>query len=280
MRETHDPEVRAIVDQIVAKIPELPKISLITGSGLAALADNVKDPVIIATSDLPGYPRSTVEGHPGKLLFGRIEDTPVMVVQGRVHHYEGYPMSEVVIPVRVAAALGCKAMVLTTASGGIGDHLIPGDLVRIYDQINLMGSNPLMGQHWGFEQFPDMTRAYNPQLGELLHRVGDELDIEIKEGIFAGVTGPSYETPAEIRYLKLIGADSVSMSTVPEVIAAARLKLPLLGITYISNSAAGITGEPLTHVEVTEMGAQVGEKFSTLLKALVPVIDREFEAGF
>ncbi len=280
MRETHDPDIRPIIDQISAKITELPRIAVVTGSGLAALADNVSDPDIIPTGELDGYPKSTVSGHPGRLLFGRIDDTPVMVVQGRVHYYEGYPMHDVVIPVRVAAALGCKAIVLTTASGGIADHLVPGDLVRIYDQVNLMGTNPLIGQRWGFDQFPDMTRAYNPDLGKLLHQVGDDLGVEIKEGVFGGLTGPSFETPAEIRYLKTIGVDSVSMSTAPEVIAASRLKLPILGITYISNSAAGITGEPLTHEEVTEMGAQVGEKFSRLLRALVPVIDREFDPGF
>jgi purine-nucleoside phosphorylase len=280
MRETHDPDIRPIIDQITSRVTELPKISMVTGSGLSALAETVSDPIIISTSDLPGYPKSTVSGHPGKLLFGRMDDTPVMVVQGRVHYYEGYPMHEVVIPVRVAAALGCKAMVLTTASGGIADHLEPGDLVRIYDQINLMGTNPLIGQSWGFDLFPDMTRAYNPQLGRILHHVAHELEIEIKEGVFGGLTGPSYETPAEIRFLKTIGVDSVSMSTAPEVIAASRLKLPILGITYISNSAAGITGEPLTHEEVTEMGAKVGEKFSRLLRTVVPVIDREFDPEF
>ncbi|MCB2212654.1 purine-nucleoside phosphorylase [bacterium] len=277
MRETHDPEVQPILTQIRAQIPELPSIALITGSGLAGLAENVTDAVTIPTSDLDGYPKSTVSGHPGRLIFGRIDDTPVMVVQGRVHYYEGYPMSQVVMPARVAAALGCKAMILTTASGGIGDHLQPGDLVRITDQINLMGTNPLIGQKWGFDQFPDMTQPFNTTLGALLHRVAGELGIELKEGVFGGLTGPSYETPAEIKYLKLIGVDSVSMSTVPETIAAARLKLPVLGITYISNFAAGKTGQPLTHEEVTEMGAQVGEKFSRLLQSLIPVIHHEFE---
>ncbi len=276
MRETNDSEIRPIVDFVRTKISEFPKVALVTGSGLARLAENVNDPVVIPTIDIDGYPRSTVEGHPGKLLFGRIGETPAMVVQGRIHYYEGYPMPEVVIPVRLAAALGCKAMILTTACGGIGDHLEPGDLVRISDHINFTGSNPLIGQSWGFDQFPDMTRAYDPDLGRLLYRVGDELRIKIKDGVFAGESGPSFETPAEIRMLRLMGADLVSMSTVPEVIAAARLRLPVLGIGYISNYASGITGEALSHLEVTEMGLQVGEKFSRLLGALVSVIDADF----
>lgn len=276
MRETNDPEIRPLVEHVRDRIQELPRVALVTGSGLAELGESVREPVTLPTSELPGYPKSTVEGHPGKLLFGRIDETPVMVIQGRVHYYEGYPMHEVVTPVRLAAALGAKAIILTTASGGIGSHVEPGDLVRITDQINLMGNNPLIGQRWGFEQFPDMSGTYHPELGKLLHRVGHELGLEIKEGVFGGVTGPTYETPAEIRYLRTIGVDSVSMSTVPEAIAAARLRLPVLGITYISNYAAGITGQPLSHDEVTGMGRQVGEKFNRLLKELIPVIDREF----
>ena len=270
MRETNDPGILAARDYVAQRMPQAPEIALVLGSGLGSFADEVQNPVIIPTTDIPGYPKSTVPGHAGRLVMGTIDDVPVIVVQGRVHFYEGYPMNEVVVPTRLVASLGVKLLVVTNAAGGMGDHLEPGDLMAITDHVNLMGTNPLIGQTWGFDRFPDMSRAYDPDLRKTLHEVADSEGIKLKDGVLGGFMGPTYETAAEVRFLRLVGAHAACMSTIPEVIASARLKLPVVGVSCITNKATGISDTPLTHEEVTETAAKVESTFRRLLRAAVP----------
>lgn len=272
MRETNDPGIHAILKYVTDRISMQPEIGLVLGSGLGALADEIVDPVIIPTSEIPQYPHSTVPGHAGRLVFGELQGVPVMVVQGRIHFYEGYPMSDVVIPARLMAAIGVKCMVVTNAAGGMGDHLDPGDLMLITDHVNFMGTNPLIGQKWGFDQFPDMSRCYDPDLRNVLKKVAEEQDIELKEGVLGAFTGPTYETATEVKFLKMIGAHAACMSTVPEVIAAARLRMPTVGVSCVTNKATGISDMPLTHAEVTETAAKVEKKFKGLLRSSLPAL--------
>jgi len=272
MRDTRDPEIKVTADYVAERIKREPVLALVLGSGLGAFADEVKDPVIIPTKEIPGYPESTVEGHAGKLVAGEIDGVFVLVVQGRVHFYEGYPMSQVVVPTRLCAALGAKALVVTNAAGGMGDHLEPGDLMAISDHVNMMGTNPLIGQTWGFDRFPDMSDAYNKELRDVLHKVADNESIELKDGVLGGFMGPTYETVSEVRFLRSIGADAACMSTIPEVITAARLKLKAVGVSCITNKATGISKTPLTHEEVTETAAMVADKFKRLLRKSVPAL--------
>lgn len=270
MRDTRDPGVQEAARYVAARIGGEPVLGLVLGSGLGSFAEEVADPVVIPTTDIPGYPKSTVPGHAGRLVAGEIDGVFVLVVQGRVHFYEGYPMELVVKPTRLVAALGAKALVVTNAAGGMGDHLEPGNLMAITDHINMMGTNPLIGQTWGFDRFPDMSRAYDPVLRKTLHDVADAENITLKDGVLGGFMGPTYETAAEVRFLKGIGADAACMSTIPEVIAAARLKLPAVGISCITNKATGISKTPLTHEEVTETAARVETTFRRLLRKAVP----------
>ncbi|MDP8208755.1 MAG: purine-nucleoside phosphorylase [Candidatus Electryonea clarkiae] len=272
MRKTNDPEIKSALEYVTDRVETEPEIALILGSGLGSFAEEVNDPVIIPTELIPGYPISTVTGHAGRLIAGEIDGVSVIIIQGRVHYYEGYPISKVVVPVRLAAALGAKTLVVTNAAGGIGDHLEPGDLMAITDHINLMGINPLIGQNWGFDRFPDMTNAYDPNLIAALHRAAKKQDIKLKEGILGVSSGPTYETASEIKMMKMTGVSATCMSTAPEVITAARLKLPACGISCITNMATGISKAPLTHEEVTEIAGQVESKFRRLLRAAVTEI--------
>ncbi len=279
MRDTRDPEIQKAASLVAKKIGQEPTLTLILGSGLGSFAEEVKDSVVIPTSDVPGYPPSTVAGHAGKLVSGTIDGVKVLIVQGRIHFYEGYQMAQVAIPVRLAAALGTKGLVVTNAAGGIGDHLEPGDLMVITDHVNLMGTNPLIAQGWGFDRFPDMSRDYDPEMRKVLHKVALEQNIKLKDGVLGGWTGPSYETAAEVQLLKLAGVSAGCMSTIPEVIAAARLKVRTCGISCITNKATGISPTPLTHEEVQETAARVESTFRTLLRASVPELAAEVEAN-
>ncbi|MBZ0266206.1 purine-nucleoside phosphorylase [bacterium] len=265
MRVTNDQELINTVSHVEDRIETQPRIGFILGSGLGIFADEVENPVVISTTELPDYPVSTVPGHAGRLVSGTIDGVPVLVVQGRVHYYEGYPIAKVAYPVRLLAALGCEAMVVTNASGGMGDHLEPGDLMLITDHINLMGVNPLVGQRWGFDTFPDMSRAYDPTLRGVVKDVAERESITLKEGVLGAWSGPTYETAAEVQLLKMIGVHAACMSTVPEVIAAARLRLPVVGVSCITNYATGISTTPLTHHEVTETAGRVADSFKRLL---------------
>ena len=265
---------------ILARTSLRPRIALVLGSGLGGFAHELQDAVRIPYADIPFFPRSTAIGHVGTLVIGTVDGIAVAVMQGRAHFYEGYSLQQVVFPVRVFGRMGVKAIVLTNAAGGIRAEYGRGALVVLRDHINLQGSNPLIGANddrFGV-RFPDMTDAYNQQFRNFVLEESERLGGAIYEGVYAAMSGPSYETPAEIRFLRTIGADLVGMSTVPEVIAARHLGLEVLAISCVTNLAAGITGEKLTHAEVMETGERVREKFLALLRAVLPRIERYFES--
>ena len=262
---------------ILSKTKLRPKIALVLGSGLGAFADELSSAVRIPYEKIPNFPRSTAIGHAGQLVLGKSGDVPVAAMQGRVHFYEGYSIHEVVFPMRVFARLGIRSAILTNAAGGINLKFNEGALVVIRDHINLQGTNPLIGpndERFG-PRFPDMTHAYDQSFGEIALAEARRLGIEIHEGVYAGLTGPSYETPAEIRYLRAIGADLVGMSTVPEVIAARHSGIRCLGISCVTNMAAGILDQPLNHLEVLATTERVKSQFISLLRAVIPRLAAE-----
>lgn len=251
-----------------------PTIALVLGSGLGAFADEFAESIRIPYAKIPHFPQSTAIGHAGQLVVGKIEGVAVVGMQGRVHLYEGYSAKEVAFPVRVFAQLGIKAVILTNAAGGIRGEFTQGRLVVITDHINLQGSNPLVGeneQEFG-PRFPDMTMAYDREFRAIAISCAKHLGIDLGEGVYAALAGPSYETPAEIRFLKTIGADLVGMSTVPEVIAARHSGIRVLGISCVTNAAAGILDQPLDHADVLATAERVKAHFIGLLRAIIPSI--------
>ncbi len=257
-----------------------PRIALVLGSGLGGFADELREATRISYQDIPHFPVSTAMGHAGRLVIGKLEETSLAVMQGRVHLYEGYSPQQVAFPIRVLGRMGVQAIILTCAAGGINADYDRGALVVLRDHINLQGSNPLIGPNDDRlgHRYPDMTDAYNAQFRQCALEEGKRLGGEIFEGVYAAMTGPSFETPAEIRFLRTIGADLVGMSTVLEVIAARHLGLAVLAIACVTNMAAGITGEKITHDEVLKTGEQVRGKFLVLLRAVVPKIERYLDA--
>jgi purine-nucleoside phosphorylase len=251
-----------------------PRIALVLGSGLGAFADEFSHATRIPYAKIPHFPQSTAIGHAGQLVIGQVGQVAVAGMQGRVHLYEGYAVKEVTFPVRVFARMGVEAVILTNAAGGIKREFVQGRFVVIKDHINLQGVNPLSGpndERFG-ERFPDMSVAYDRRFREMAVGEGNRLEIGVYEGIYAALSGPSYETPAEIRYLRTIGADLVGMSTVPEVIAARHSGMRVLGISCVTNAAAGILDKPLDHKEVLETAERVKGQFIALLKAVIPRI--------
>jgi purine-nucleoside phosphorylase len=251
-----------------------PKVGIVLGSGLGVFADKVKDKIEIPYSEIPNFHQPTVTGHKGRLVIGTVSGVEVAVFQGRFHYYEGHPLEDVVLPVRVLSQIGVEKLILTNAAGGISSDYSPGELVYITDHINLTGNSPLMGpndERFGV-RFPDMSEAYNKELNSLLLDSAKELDMVIKPGVYAGVLGPAYETPAEIRMLRTMGADMVGMSTVPESIAANHAGLKVCGISCITNLAAGISKEKLNHDDVKDVANMVMEKFTKLLDKAVEKI--------
>ena len=251
-----------------------PQIALVLGSGLGAFADEFAGATRIPYAKIPHFPCSTAIGHAGQLVLGSVENIPVVGMQGRVHLYEGYSAKDVVFPIRVFARMGVKAVILTNAAGGIKKDFTQGRLVLISDHINLQGTNPLIGpndEHFG-TRFPDMTNAYDKKFRELALAEGRRLQLDLAEGVYASLSGPTYETPAEIRYLRSVAADLVGMSTVPEVIAARHSGLRVLGISCVTNAAAGILDQPLDHKEVLETAERVKGQFIGLLRAIIPDI--------
>jgi len=248
-----------------------PEIGIILGSGLGMLAEDIEDKVIIPYKNIPYFPVSTVEGHKGQLVLGYLSGKQVICMQGRFHYYEGYNMESVVYPVRVMQMLGVSKLIVTNSAGGINTDFKPGDLMLIEDHINLMGTNPLIGKNYDVfgRRFPDMTQAYDRQLINVAIQAADSMAIRLKKGVYAAMTGPSYETPAEIRYLRTIGADAVGMSTVPEVIVANHAGMKILGISCITNMAAGILDKPLNHEEVVEIANQAATQMVKLLKKVI-----------
>lgn len=253
-----------------------PKVGIILGSGLGAFADSFSDKVVIPYSELPHFPRSSVPGHAGRLVLGRVGGEPVVAMQGRVHFYEGYTPAQVAFPARVLCALGIRTLVVTNAAGGVNLGLLPGDLMAITDHLNFSGWNPLTGhndERLG-PRFPDMSTAYHPALLELLQESARRTGVELKRGVYAILSGPSYETPAEIRAMRTLGADAIGMSTVPEVIAASHMGVKVAGISCITNLAAGIGDKPLSHEEVAETAERVRGVFCRLLADFLPAAAR------
>jgi purine-nucleoside phosphorylase len=251
-----------------------PKIALVLGSGLGGFADELTDATRIPYQKIPDFPRSTAIGHAGLLVIGKAEGIAVAAMQGRVHLYEGYSAREVGFAMRVFGRMGMRSAILTNAAGGINSEFKQGALVVIRDHINLQGANPLTGlndERFGL-RFPDMTQAYWRSYREIALAEAKRLGIEAHEGVYAALPGPSYETPAEIRYLRTIGADLVGMSTVPEVIVARHMGIRVLGISCVTNMAAGILDRPLDHSEVLETGERVKGQFIALLRAVIPRI--------
>ncbi|HEV2490452.1 MAG TPA: purine-nucleoside phosphorylase [Candidatus Acidoferrales bacterium] len=262
---------------IRAKTKLQPKIALVLGSGLGALADELVNSTGIPFERIPHFPRSTAIGHAGRLVIGTIDGVLVAAMQGRVHFYEGYSLKEVIFPMRVFGRLGIRAAILTNAAGGINLNFQQGALVVLRDHINLQGANPLAGpndERFG-ARFPDMTQAYWKSYRAAALEEARRLGIVMHEGVYAAMTGPSYETPAEIRFLRTIGADLVGMSTVPEVIAARQMGIRVLGISCVTNMAAGILDQPIHHQEVLETGERVKGQFIALLRAVIPRIAAE-----
>ena len=253
------------VDKIKESIHREPKIGIILGSGLGNLVDEFEDPVLIRFGDIPNFPVSTVEGHKGEVVAGSLAGVNVLALSGRVHYYEGYSMEEVCFPVRVMSGLGVETVIITNAAGAVNETYSPGDIVAISDHINLMGDNPLRGT----THFIDMTEAYNRELRAVVHDVADGLGLRLEEGVYLVLSGPSFESPAEIRMMRIMGADLVGMSTIPEVIMANRLGMKVLGLSMVTNMAAGITGRPLTHTEVIETTRKVANQFKGLVRGIV-----------
>jgi len=250
------------------------RIALVLGSGLGAFADSLKDSTIIPYKDIPHFPVSTAVGHAGRLVVGKCAGVPVAAMQGRAHYYEGYAIQQVVFPVRVLRLVGVKTLVLTNAAGGINRRMRQGGLMLISDHLNLQGTNPLLGpndERFG-PRFPDMTEAYSKKLRDIARKMARRQKLRLYEGVYAAVHGPSYETPAEIRALARLGADAVGMSTVPEVIAANHMGMQALGISCVTNMAAGLSKKKLSHDEVLETGERVGKQFSAFLQALIPAL--------
>ena len=271
MTMTHFDRVEEAASHLRRQLGTVPDVAVVLGSGLGAFADGLADPVRLPYDGIPHWPASTVIGHAGVLVAGRSGDRAVLTLAGRAHYYEGHPMSTVTFATRVLGRLGVKTLVLTNAAGGINTAFVPGTLMAIDDHINLMGSNPLIGlneDRWGV-RFPDMTHVYSPRLRLVADKAAQAVGVELRHGVYAGLHGPSYETPAEIRYLRAIGADAVGMSTVPEAIVARHMGIEVLGISCITNPAAGVLPEPLDHDEVMEVARRVSRQFITLLEAIV-----------
>jgi purine-nucleoside phosphorylase len=257
---------------IRARTPLRPEIGLILGSGLGAFADSLTDATRVPYADIPTFPRSTAIGHAGQMVLGNAGNIPVAAMQGRAHLYEGYSAQEVTFPIRVFGRMAIRAVILTNAAGGINLGYSQGALVLIRDHINLQGSNPLVGPNddrFGV-RFPDMSQAYARDYRQIAREEAGKLRIPLHEGVYAGLLGPSYETPAEIEYLRRIGADLVGMSTVAEVIAARHLDIKVLAISCVTNMAAGILDQSLSHAEVMETGERVKTIFEALLRAVLP----------
>lgn len=273
-------KAEAAVDFVRQRAGVAPRVGIILGSGLGGFASQVKEAVAIPYAEIPHFPQSTVVGHSGKLVLGNIGGVPVAVMQGRVHAYEGYAMEQVTFPARVLGLLGCAKLIVTNAAGGIRADIPPGSLVAISDQINLTGHNAALGPNeerfaciaGAGQRFFDMTMAYSPELRKLAKDEAARQGVPLSEGVYIAVLGPSYETPAEIRAFRTLGADLVGMSTVHEVIIARHMGIEVLGISLVTNMAAGISGEVIQHEEVMDIGRRVEGQFTGLLTALVPQI--------
>lgn len=257
--------------------PRRPTVGLILGSGLGGFADRLEDPVRIEYGDIPHFPTSTVSGHAGRLVVGDLGGVSCVAMQGRVHFYEGHSAAEAALPARVLVALGARTLIITNAAGGLHADWAPGTLMLIRDHINLLGDNPLRGDNDDRlgPRFPDMTHAYAPALRELARAAAARLGLELAEGVYVAMSGPTYETPAEVQMLARLGADATGMSTVPEVVVANHMGARVLGISCITNKAAGLGDQPLSHDEVKETAERVRGQFEGLLAAIIEDLPNE-----
>jgi purine-nucleoside phosphorylase len=263
-------DVQAALRVIRACETRVPALALVLGSGLGDLAHAAEEAQAIPAQDLPGYPASTVAGHQGRLVFGRMEGQEVVFLQGRVHRYEGHPIRAVTFPIRLLHALGIRRLLVTNAAGGINRSFVPGTLMFITDHINFSFANPLSGPNEdGGPRFPDMSAPYDPAWRDQAEQVARTLGIAIRRGVYLGVQGPSYETKAEVRAFERLGADAVGMSTVPEVLQAVGLGMQVLGLSTITNPAAGLSLAPLVHEDVLEVGRQVRQSLERLLRGII-----------
>ena len=267
-------KITAAADYLLQRIPFRPTVGMILGSGLGDFADTLDNPVRIPFSQIPNFPVPTAPGHVGALVFGTKEGRDVVVLQGRIHYYEGLPQRELTLPVRVLAAIGVKKLVLTNACGGVNLSFTPGDLMLISDHINYSGSNPLIGPNLDSfgPRFPDCSDIYTASLRSAIKEKAAQAGIRLQEGVYAMYSGPNYETPAEIRMFRYFGADAVGMSTVPEALVARHCGMDVVGISCVTNMAAGILPQKLSHAEVTEVAARVHDKFQRLLDIVLTVI--------
>jgi purine-nucleoside phosphorylase len=264
-------KVKAAADAVRGRVPQLPEIAIVLGSGLGDFATTLAGPIVLPYGELPHWPQSAVVGHAGQLVIGTVRGKRIAALAGRCHAYEGHDLQTVTFAVRVMGLLGVKTLILTNAAGGINTGFSQGALMVIDDHINLSGSNPLVGPNddrFG-PRFPDMTEVYSRRLRQVADEAGRSHSLMLPHGVYAGLLGPSYETPAEIRYLRAIGADAVGMSTVAEAIAARHMKMEVLGISCITNMAAGVLPQPLDHNEVMETAKRVRGEFIALLEAIV-----------
>ncbi len=256
---------------VKSRAPFAPRLAVILGSGLGPFAEQVQDRTVIPTSDIPDYPRSTVVGHAGRWIFGAVAGKKILALQGRVHMYEGYPPAIVGFPVQLMAELGIQRLIVTNAAGGLNPQFVPGDLMLIDDQINLMFANPLRGQHrkeWG-ERWPDMYAPYSPELQKIALEAALESGISLRRGVLLAAKGPSYETAAEVQMARRLGGDAITMSTVPEVIVAVSRRMQVLGISCITNLATGLSLHKLDHQEVTETANRISATFTRLLAGII-----------
>ncbi len=248
-----------------------PSVAIILGSGLGAFADDLAEASSISYSEIPGFAQATVEGHAGRLVIGKAGDVPIAAMQGRFHFYEGYSLEEVTFPIRVLKLLGVKTLILTNAAGSLNVEFTPGSLMVISDHINLMGVNPLIGPNddrFG-PRFPDLTTTYAPELQNMVIEEAKAMGLEMRRGVYAALTGPSYETPAEIHMVRTLGGDAVGMSTVPEAIVARHMDMQVIGISCITNLAAGVSNRPVDHTQVIATGEGVREQFTELLRRVI-----------
>lgn len=253
------------------KIERKPEIGIVLGSGLGNFVEQLENKIELPYHEIPGFAASTVVGHKGQLVFGTINDINVVAMQGRMHYYEGHDIKDVVFPIRILALLGIEILLITNAAGGVNTDFSPGDIMIIKDHINFAGINPLRGpnnEDFG-PRFPDMSYTYDRDLMEIAEETADELDFSLQKGCYMWFSGPTYETPAEVNMARILGADAVGMSTVPEAIVARHMGLKLLGLSCITNMAAGILDEPLNHSDVIKVSAQINEKFKELVTEII-----------
>jgi len=258
-------------DQIRSSTKARPAVAIVLGSGLGAFADELAESTSLAYKEIAGFAQATVEGHAGRLVIGKAGEVPIAAMQGRFHFYEGYSLEEVTFPIRVLKSLGVRTLILTNAAGSLNTELTPGSLMVISDHINLMGVNPLIGRNderFG-PRFPDLTSTYDPDLQSIVMEEANGLKIDMRRGIYAALTGPSYETPSEIHMVRTLGADAVGMSTVPEAIFARHMDMRVIGISCITNLAAGVSNRPVDHSQVIATGERVREQFTELLKRVI-----------